>query len=751
MKKTTNERILKIYRNLPMHFKLLLVYGSILVGAALLTGMFIYYQVLNTIETNIESELTNTTATIQNMVQTSANTSIKNYLRAVAEKNKEIVENIYEKYKTGMMTESEAKAKAQEILFSQRIGKTGYIYCVNGKGIAIVHPNPGVTGKKYLHHQFVKEQIKRKEGYLEYEWENPGENRKRQKALYMTYFEPWDWIISVSSYRDEFKNLVNVSDFRDSILALRFGKTGYSYVLDGKGNVIVHPVLQGSVYDVTDAKGWTFVRDIVAKKQGKIIYSWKNPDEEAYREKFVIFSYIPEYDWIVASTSYLDEVYAPLKTARNVVITTILIILLLGLPLSFWFSDSIIRPLRSLMHRFSQGASGDLSVRMPVQFADEIGQLSGYFNNFMEKLEISRDHLKAEIDERTQTEEALRESEKKYRTILESIKEGYFEVDLNGNFTFFNDSMLKILGCSEDEMDRMNIRDFTDKKNLKRILKTFRQIRGTGDASDTSVWELIKKDNSRSFAEISVSLIVDKEAQPIGFRGVLRDVTEQKNSEKESKRLEQEILNISEKERQRIGRDLHDDLCPQLIGIEVLSKVLKKRLERKGVAEADDAAKISAFIKDSIYKTRRLSRGLYPVNLTDRGLDSSLAELALYIKDVFGVECQFRSDITNPFQNNATAANHIYYIAHEAVHNAVKHSESKNIFITLSANNGRVLLKIRDDGQGIPEAVASRGMGLRLMNYRANKIGASLDIRKDVEGGTLVTLQIETEKEEYVS
>jgi len=740
-----------LYRNLPIRFKLLFVYSSILVGVVLLAGMFIYSQVHNTIEANIESELTNTTATIQNMVQTSASTSIKNYLRAVAEKNREITLDIYKRHKAGLMTESEAKTKAQEILFSQTIGKTGYIYCVDSKGIAIVHPNPGVSGKKYLHHQFVKEQIKRKEGYLEYEWENPGENRKRQKALYMTYFEPWDWIISVSSYRDEFKDLVNVSDFRDSILALKFGKTGYSYVLDGKGNVIVHPELQGSVYDVTDAKGWTFVRDIIAKKQGKIVYSWKNPSEETYREKFVIFNYIEEYDWIVASTSYLEEVYAPLKTARGVVILTIFGILLLGLPISFWISESITHPLRSLMQRFSQGASGDLSVRMPVTFTDEIGQLTGYFNNFMEKLEISRDNLHAEINERKQTEEALRESEKKYRTILERIKEGYFEIDLNGNFTFFNDSMLKILGCSEDQLDHMNIREFTDKKNLKKVLKTFDQVKELEDVSKASGWELIKKDNSRCFSEVSVSLIIDKEGRPIGFRGVLRDVTEHKNSEKESKRLEQEILNISERERQRIGRDLHDDLCPQLIGIEVLSKVLKKRLERKGIAEADDAAKISAFIKDSINKTRRLSRGLYPVNLTDRGLDSSLAELALYIKDVFGVECHFRSDIPSPFQNNATAANHIYYIVHEAVHNSVKHSKSKNIFIILSANNGRVILKIKDDGQGISEAVDSRGMGLRLMNYRANKIGATLDIRKDVEGGTLVTLQMEMEKEEYVS
>lgn len=745
MKKFAN-----FYRNLPIRFKLLLVYSSVLVGVVLLAGMFIYSQVRNTIEANIESELSNTTATIQNMVQTSANTSIKNYLRAVAEKNKEITEDIYRRQKAGSMTEDAAQAQVRGILFSQTIGKTGYIYCVNSKGIAIIHPNPGVAGKKYLHHQFVKEQIKRKEGYLEYEWKNPGEIRKRSKALYMTYFEPWDWIISVSSYRDEFKDLVNVSDFRDSILALKFGKTGYSYVLDSKGNIIVHPILQGNVYDVTDAKGWTFVRDICAQKRGKIIYSWKNPGEEAYREKFVIFNYIEEYDWIVASTSYLEEFYAPLKTARNIVIVTIFGILLLGLPISFWISASIIRPLRSLMRCFSQGASGNLTVRMPIKSADEIGQLAEYFNNFMEKLEVSSTDLLAEVQEHKQTEEALRESEKKYRTILERIKEGYFEVDLNGNFTFFNDSMLKILGCSEDELGRMNIREFTDKQNLKEVLKTFDQAKVPGNANIASDWVLIRRDNSICFSEISVSLIADKEGRPSGFRGVLRDVTERKKAEAASKRLEQEILDISERERQRIGRELHDDLCPQLIGIEVLCKVLTQKLGRKHIPEACDAAKIKTFIQDSINKTRRLSRGLYPVNLTDHGFDSSLVELALHTKDVFGVACHFQCDIPNPLQGYTALATHIYYIVREAVHNAVKHAEADNIFITVTENNGKFILKIRDDGQGIPETLNFQGMGLRIMRYRAKKIGAFLDVRKDVEGGTLVTLELETEKEEYV-
>lgn len=744
------KKVASIYGNLPIRFKLLLVYSSILMGAAMLTGGIIYLQVRNTIEANIQSELTNTTAIIQYMVQTSANTSIKNYLRAVAEKNKDIAEEYYKKQLAGWISQEEAQAQVRGILFSQVIGKTGYIYCANSKGIAIAHPNPGVDGQNFLNFQFVREQIKRKEGYLEYEWENPGEVRKRSKALYMTYFEPWDWIISVTSYRDEFKDLVNVSDFRDSILALKFGKTGYSYIIDSKGNVVVHPVMEGNAYDVTDSRVWKTVHEICSQKRGKIIYSWKNPDEDAYREKLVIFNYIEEYDWIVASTSYIEEIYGPLKTARTVVILTIIGILLLGLPISFWVSASIIRPLRSLMRRFFQAASGNLAVRMPVKTADEIGQLSEYFNNFMEKLEVSSTDLLAEVQERKQTEDALRQSEKKYRTILECIKEGYFEVDLKGNVVFFNGSMLKILGYPEEELVWMNIREITDKHNYKKVLAIFDQLRNLGDAGNATEWELIKKDNSKCFSEISVSLIEDKEGRPTGFRGVLRDMTEHKNSEKESKRLEQEILNISERERQRIGRDLHDDLCPQLIGIEVLNEVLIKKLKRKDLPEAEDAAKISVFIQDSINKTRRLSRGLYPVNLTDHGLDSSLSELADYIKDVFGVACHFRSEISSSFQNNTTVANHIYYIAHEAVHNAVKHSKAKNIYMILSADNGKDILTIRDDGQGIPQTVVSRGMGLRLMKYRADKIGASLAISKHAEAGTLVTLEYETDKSAYV-
>lgn len=603
------ERLKAFFRNMRIRSKLLGGYSLIFIIATFLGGAVIYSQVKSTIEANIESDLKNSTATILNMIETAAGTAIKNHLRAVAEKNKQIVDAVYQDYKDGIITEEAAKRQAEKILLSQTIGKTGYLYCVRSDGIAPVHPNPGVAGNNFLDQWFVRDQIRLKEGYLEYDWKNPGEAHEKPKALYMSYFKPWDWIISASSYRDEFKELINVHDFKASILALSFGKTGYAYVLDSKGTIIVHPTLSGNYFDAKGEDGHFFIHDICRLKNGKLIYSWKNPGETVFREKIVLFNYIPEYDWIVACSSYLDEMYAPLNTIRNIILLTVFIIMALVFMTSLWINGSVLLPLRHLMNRFALGASGDLSVRMPVRSTDEIGQLATFFNKFMETLEIYHEDLALEI--------------------------------------------------------------------------------------------------------------------------------------KEQKRLEREILNISERERQKIAMDLHDDLCPQLMGIEVITKILMEKLEEKSLGEAADAEKIRQLILDTITKTRQLSRGLCPINLSDHGFDLSLEELANYVNDVFGIQCRFHCS-TQESISDTNVATHVYYIAHEAVHNAARHSHADKISIDLTISAQKITLNVSDDGIGMGNIQSSRGMGLKIMTYRAGRIGASLDITKSDTGGALVRLELKT-------
>jgi len=374
-----------------------------------LGSIIIYTISRKTIEIRIERELTNTTNTILNMVHTTITVSIKNHLKTIAEKNREIVSFLYEQSVKGVLNEAEAKQRAETLLLSQSIGTTGYIYCLSHDGIIRVHPKSALFGQNLSNHEFIRTQKLRKHGYLEYHWKNPGETYSRPKAIYMTYFEPWDWIISVSSYRKEFHNLVNMDDFRKSIHSIRFGRTGYAQIYDMSGNQLITSADTPYLFESSSINYKQFFQKMVELKNGKLIYKSPEKDNKTY---LVIFNEIPEFQWIVSCQSDLEEVYAPLNIIRNVMLMLIGLSLILFLPVTLWVSASITRPLHTLMKHLSSENKDDLSVRMNIDSRDEIGLLAKYFNSYMERLEQKDRNLKNEINERIKMEEVIIQSEK---------------------------------------------------------------------------------------------------------------------------------------------------------------------------------------------------------------------------------------------------------------------------------------------------------------------------------------------------
>jgi len=144
-----------------------------------------------------------------------------------------------------------------------------------------------------------------------------------------------------------------------------------------------------------------------------------------------------------------------------------------------------------------------------------------------------------DISEEKQAEEKLRESEKKYRNILENMTDGYFEVDIAGNLTFFNNSMCEIIGYPRDKMMGMNNRKYMDKENARKVYQTFNKIYVTGKPARGLDWEITRKDGTKGFVEASTSLVRNAQGEPTGFRGVVRDITERKQMEKEKDELQQ--------------------------------------------------------------------------------------------------------------------------------------------------------------------------------------------------------------------
>ena len=144
---------------------------------------------------------------------------------------------------------------------------------------------------------------------------------------------------------------------------------------------------------------------------------------------------------------------------------------------------------------------------------------------------VAADVVAHDITERKKVEEALKQSEEKYRTILENMQEGYFEIDLAGNFTFVNDSTCRDFGYSREELMGMNNREYTDEANAQKLFQAFNKVYKTGEPLKAFHWEIIRKDGTKQYTEGSISLKRDSSGKPIGFTGAAHDITERRRSE----------------------------------------------------------------------------------------------------------------------------------------------------------------------------------------------------------------------------
>ena len=226
------------------------------------------------------------------------------------------------------------------------------------------------------------------------------------------------------------------------------------------------------------------------------------------------------------------------------------------------------------------------------------------------------------------------------------------------------------------------------------------------------------------------------EGRSYGRVWYFRDVTERKQ-------LAKQILEAGERERQRIGLDLHDDLCQHLTGITFLGRVLQQRLSSRVPDEALAAGKIVDLVEQAVRRARDLARGLQPLQLQTGGLAVALKELASTIEEMFHVRCHFRCDEPFRVEDPATPIQ-LYRIAQEAITNAIRHGGARNVYVDLVELDGRLILTIEDDGSGIREGAMSPGLGLRTMRHRAAMVGATLSIEPADGTGTIVTCKLGT-------
>jgi len=344
--------------------------------------------------------------------------------------------------------------------------------------------------------------------------------------------------------------------------------------------------------------------------------------------------------------------------------------------------------------------------------------------------------LDSQARDRRRAEELLRESEQRYRSLVELSPDAIC-VLVDGKFVYANPAAVRLFGASEaGDLIGRAMRALLPPQ-MARIATDLLDRSGTGPVTMTEC-EIARLDGQPVETE-SIAATIAYDGQP-AVLVVLRDITPRKE-------LEDQVTQVSEAERQRIGQDLHDGLGQLLAGLGYLTSVLQRKLSDRGIPEAMDAATISGHLKEAIVLTRSLARGLCPVDLKADGLTAALRELAARTEETFHVPCVFRS--SKPvLMHDSAVATHLYRIAQEALNNAVRHGRAKHIAIDLSLRGEELLLSVADDGVGIrsdggagmpSDGGAVEGMGLRIMDYRARAVGGRLEIAPAAKGGTCVT------------
>jgi two-component system cell cycle sensor histidine kinase/response regulator CckA len=377
---------------------------------------------------------------------------------------------------------------------------------------------------------------------------------------------------------------------------------------------------------------------------------------------------------------------------------------------------------------------------------------------------ISRD-----ITERKRAEEALQKSEERYRTILESIEDGYYEVDLAGSFTFFNDSMCQIFGYPREELMGMNDRQYTDQETTRKLFQAFNEVYRTRKRSRVFDYEIIRKDGTKRHVETSISLQKDASGKPIGFRGIIRDITDRKRIEEQL--FQAEKLRAVGEMASGVAHDFNNALA-SILGntqlllytaqdeklketLKIIEKVAKdsgqtvRRLQdftRKPVPQELFKVDINSIIKDSIeitkpkWKDEAQSRGIR-IEMV-----SNLGEIPL----ASGNSSELREVITNMIFN-----------AIEAM------PEGGRIEIRTFKKRRDVLIQISDTGIGIGEEekrkifepffttkpFTNTGLGLSMSYGIIKRFGGEIEVESKVGQGTTFRIILpigEDEKEEAV-
>ncbi len=347
-----------------------------------------------------------------------------------------------------------------------------------------------------------------------------------------------------------------------------------------------------------------------------------------------------------------------------------------------------------------------------------------------ELLKIQHQQLKTQSEELQRVQRQLEASYKRFARLYETAPIGYTSLSEAAIIVEINSTAARMLGRTRAQLVGTAFTQYVSGPDLTRFTEHLQECVKSHGLARTEL-ALVLESGGAMGVELCTVRAQEPEPQAMLFQTTITDITERKQ-------LEREVFESTANERRRIGHELHDGLGQYLAGIAFRAKALEQTLAAEALPQALEAKELAALVSNAIRQTRSLARGLDPIEVETIGLLAALQNLTTETEKFFDITCLFRcTEAALPVDPQTSLA--LYRIVQEAIHNAITHGEARRIEINLAIDNGRLCLRIQDDGIGFQVAsLKQAGMGLRVMHYRARSIGATFNIRSQPEQGTQI-------------
>ncbi len=405
-------------RSLSFRHKLLIGFSVAIVAIFAVGGTSTYLLIRDELLSQARTQLDGATRGVHLMVRALIHNSIRNYLKGMAETNLRYAEFVHSRVLSGRLGEDVARAEVEEFLLSQRVGRTGYLTAVNiARAPASIRldVHPKAKGQDIASFDFAQQMARQRNGYLEFWWRNPGEPVPRLKAEWMAYFEPWDWIISVAPYREEYHEIIDISGVKEELARFKVGEDGYAFLMDMDANLLAHPQWEGRnvMGLVNEDDGRPFVRDAIETLRarmaegdlndlsGSIAYTIRDPGSGIRFSRVLNYRYLPEVDWILGVVVAAEEIERPLAVVRTGLVAAVVVSVLAATLLVLWTTRPVFASIEALTRAARDIAAGRLDSPLPAPANDEIGQLTKAFAAMAAKLRAYTQGLERAVEART--------------------------------------------------------------------------------------------------------------------------------------------------------------------------------------------------------------------------------------------------------------------------------------------------------------------------------------------------------------